>query len=50
MRDATARLEGNVAVSNRDIGINAVAGVTDLGGNTAFSNGGPVQCLNVFCP
>jgi hypothetical protein len=27
-----------------------VAGVTDLGGNTATGNGNPLQCRNVFCP
>ena len=27
----------------------AVAGVTDLGGNSVFRNGNPLQCVNVFC-
>lgn len=36
-------------LDNRLLGINAVAGVTDLGGNRAHGNGDPLQCRNVFC-
>jgi hypothetical protein len=43
------RLVGNSANDNDDLGIEAVAGVTDGGGNTASGNGNPVQCLNVRC-
>ena len=39
-----------VLASAARIGSNAVAGVTDLGGNTASGNGNPLQCRNVFCP
>ncbi len=39
----------NVANDNGDFGIDAAAGVTDLGGNTASGNGNPLQCRNVFC-
>jgi parallel beta-helix repeat protein len=43
------RLRDNRADGNGDFGIDAVAGVTDLGGNTATGNGNPLQCRNVFC-
>jgi parallel beta-helix repeat protein len=39
----------NSANRNHDLGINAVPGVTDGGGNHAFGNGNPAQCLNVAC-
>jgi len=39
----------NVANHNGDLGIEAVAGVTDAGGNRARRNGDPRQCLNVVC-
>ena len=40
---------GNSAKGNGDFGIDAVSGVTDIGGNTASGNGNPLQCRNVFC-
>ena len=40
---------GNTANNNGDFGIDAAAGVTDLGGNYEFGNGNPLQCRNVFC-
>jgi hypothetical protein len=42
-------LTKNTANHNDDLGINAVAGVTDGGGNRAGGNGNPLQCTNVFC-
>ena len=39
----------NTANSNAKLGINAVPGVIDLGGNRASGNGNPLQCINVFC-
>jgi parallel beta-helix repeat protein len=39
----------NSANRNGGLGIKAVLGVTDLGGNWAFGNGDPLQCLNVVC-
>ena len=39
----------NVAVNNSDLGIDAVAGVIDGGGNRASGNGNPLQCVNVVC-
>jgi len=39
----------NVANRNFDLGIEAVAGVTDGGGNMAFGNGDPLECVNVVC-
>jgi large repetitive protein len=42
-------LRKNIANSNRDLGIEAVAGVTDGGGNRARGNRNPRQCVNVRC-
>jgi parallel beta-helix repeat protein len=42
-------LTQNHAVHNGDLGIEAVFGVTDGGGNKASGNGNPAQCLNVVC-
>jgi parallel beta-helix repeat protein len=42
-------LTSNRAVRNGDLGIEAVFGVIDGGGNTASGNGDPLQCANVFC-
>jgi len=39
----------NVATKNGDLGIEAVPGVTDGGGNRASGNGNPLQCTNVDC-
>jgi parallel beta-helix repeat protein len=39
----------NTANRNHDLGIEAVLGVTDGGGNRAFWNGNPLQCTNVAC-
>jgi parallel beta-helix repeat protein len=42
-------IERNSANDNGDLGIEAVAGVIDGGGNRARGNGNPFQCVNVFC-
>jgi parallel beta-helix repeat protein len=47
--DSANTITRNMGVRNGDLGIEAVAGVTDGGGNRAFANGNPLQCLNVFC-
>jgi parallel beta-helix repeat protein len=39
----------NTANRNHDLGIEAVIGVTDGGGNRAFGNGNPLQCTNIAC-
>jgi parallel beta-helix repeat protein len=39
----------NRADDNGDLGIEAVAGVVDGGGNRARGNANPFQCVNVFC-
>jgi parallel beta-helix repeat protein len=44
-----AMLTRNMANHNHDLGVEAVAGVTDGGGNRAAGNGNPAQCLNVDC-
>ena len=45
----TATLTRNRAVRNADLGIEAVPGVIDGGGNRASGNGDPRQCVNVIC-
>lgn len=47
--NASTRLTRNRAVRNADLGIKAVLGVIDGGGNRASRNGNPLQCTNVFC-
>jgi hypothetical protein len=42
-------LRRNTVSDNGDLGIEAVAGVIDGGGNRASGNGNPLQCVNVFC-
>jgi parallel beta-helix repeat protein len=49
IRRPAATLTGNAANDNFDLGIEAVSGVTDGGGNRAGGNGNPLQCTNVFC-
>lgn len=39
----------NRALRNRDLGIEAVPGTIDGGGNKAKDNGDPAQCTNVAC-
>jgi parallel beta-helix repeat protein len=46
---ASNSLAKNRADRNGDLGIEAVPGVIDGGGNRAFGNGNPLQCLNVNC-
>ena len=46
---ASATLTGNRALHSGDLGIEAVAGVTDGGDNIAARNGNPLQCTNVRC-
>jgi hypothetical protein len=36
-------------VRNADLGIEAVKGVIDGGGNVAFGSGDPRECVNVAC-
>jgi parallel beta-helix repeat protein len=49
VRSAATTLTGNTANENHDLGIEAVPGVNDGGGNMASGNGNPLQCTNVFC-
>jgi parallel beta-helix repeat protein len=39
----------NTAHHNGDLGISALLGVIDGGGNHAFGNGNPAQCTNIAC-
>jgi Periplasmic copper-binding protein (NosD) len=45
----SAKLTRNRAVRNGDLGIEAVRGVNDGGGNVARHNGDPRQCINIVC-
>jgi parallel beta-helix repeat protein len=45
----TAKLTKNLALRNGDLGIAAVRGVSDGGGNKARGNGDPRQCTHVAC-
>jgi parallel beta-helix repeat protein len=45
----TTRVTRNEARYNDDLGISAVEGVIDGGGNRASGNGDPRQCVNVSC-
>ena len=45
----TSTVTRNVAVHNGDLGIAAVPGTVDGGGNHAAGNGNPLQCLNISC-
>jgi large repetitive protein len=45
----SAKLTRNRAARNGDLGIEAVVGVTDGGGNDAHGNGNPAQCTNIAC-
>jgi hypothetical protein len=42
-------ITANLANDNTDLGIEAVPGVTDGGGNRASGNGNPAQCVGVAC-
>jgi hypothetical protein len=45
----TTILAKNIANRNTDLGIEAVTGVIDGGGNVAHGNGNLLQCMNVVC-
>jgi parallel beta-helix repeat protein len=49
IRSAATTLTRNTASRNHDLGIEAVPGVKDGGGNKARGNGNPAQCTNVVC-
>lgn len=45
----STKLTENRAINNADLGIEAVEGVIDGGGNIARSNGDPRQCTQIAC-
>jgi parallel beta-helix repeat protein len=49
VESSSTKLARNRAVGNDALGIEAVFGVIDAGGNLARSNGNQLQCLNVTC-
>jgi parallel beta-helix repeat protein len=46
---ASTTVTRNAANHNGDLGIEAVAGVTDGGNNHASGNGNPAECVNITC-
>jgi len=46
---ASTTITRNTAVNNKDLGIDAVPGITDGGGNRAVDNGNPLECVNLGC-
>ena len=46
---AATTLTRNLLLRNGDLGIEAVPGVIDGGGNQAHGNGNPAQCTNISC-
>jgi parallel beta-helix repeat protein len=49
IESSSTTLTRNRAVNNGDLGIDAVFGVNDGGGNRAHRNGNPLQCVNIVC-
>jgi parallel beta-helix repeat protein len=49
VRSRSTELTRNRALRNGDLGIRAVRGVIDGGGNVARHNGDPRQCINIVC-
>jgi parallel beta-helix repeat protein len=49
VESSSTKLTRNRAVGNDALGIKAVEGVSDGGGNRASGNGDPRQCVNVAC-
>lgn len=49
VRDSLSTLSRNRTTTNAALGIKAVPGVTDAGGNRAYGNGNPLQCMNIAC-
>jgi parallel beta-helix repeat protein len=47
--EAPSIVARNSANRNRDLGITVIEGVVDGGGNRAWGNGNPLQCLNIPC-
>jgi hypothetical protein len=49
VRSRSTKLTRNRAVRNGDLGIPAVEGMIDGGGNKASGNGDPRQCTHIVC-
>ena len=49
VRSAATTITRNTANANGDLGIEAVPGVKDGGGNVAHHNGDRRQCTNIVC-
>jgi hypothetical protein len=46
---AATTVTRNLALRNANLGIEAIPGVADGGGNHAFGNGNPLECINIAC-
>jgi parallel beta-helix repeat protein len=49
VRTTDTGLQRNSANANGDLGVSAVDGVDDAGGNRAVGNGNPAQCTGIAC-
>jgi parallel beta-helix repeat protein len=49
IESSSTTLTRNRAAHNGDLGIEAVFGVNDGGGNRAHGSGNPIQCVNIVC-
>jgi hypothetical protein len=49
VQSRSSKLTDNRAIDNGALGIRAVEGVIDGGGNVARRNGDPRQCVNIAC-
>ena len=49
VRGHSTKVERNRSFHNGDLGIAAVRGTIDGGGNKAHGNGDPIQCLHIVC-
>ena len=47
--EPTTFLQFNLLLRNDDLGVSAPSGAIDGGGNVAFGNGNPTQCVGVVC-
>jgi parallel beta-helix repeat protein len=49
IENTSTKLTRNRALRSAHLGIEAVPGIVDGGGNRASRNGNPLQCTNIFC-
>jgi hypothetical protein len=49
VNSSSTTIARNIANHNGNLGIEAIPGVIDGGGNHAAGNGNPLHCTNVMC-